>query len=48
MLLIVGEAAWVSEAYKAQAPNPQLASISNFSRDKRTRDDEDEVGIIGQ
>lgn len=39
---IPGEAAWVSEAYKAQAPNPQLASISNFSRDKRTRDDENE------
>ena len=39
---IPGEAHWVSEAYRSQASCPQTPSASNFSREKRTRDDEDE------
>ena len=38
---IPGEAEWASEAYKAQSLIPATASISNFGREKRTRDDDE-------
>ena len=44
---IPGEAPWVSEAYRSQASCPQTPSASNFSREKRTRDDEDEHDQVG-
>jgi hypothetical protein len=45
---IPGEAPWVTEAYRSQATCPQTPSVSNFSREKRTRDDEDDNDQVNQ